>query len=126
MVLLGHAAQRRPGRYDVGMVLQRGAKRAGALIAICLFAAEAVVAAPAPARPKECAAPLGAIAAVRKKLDAGREVLSADEADCAFLQFTLQGMSEQCAQRMERATPKAKRAWNEMVENWQALDRLRL
>src|SRR5215470_14451881 len=108
--------------------------RVTVLIAICLCMASGAQgnaqgnaqAGAAPARPKECAAPLGAIAAVRKKLDAGRELLSADEADCAFLQFTLQGMSEQCAQMMERATPTAKRAWGEMVQNWQALDRLRL
>jgi hypothetical protein len=96
-------------------------------IAIGLWFAATDVSVAAPSAPApQCAAPLSAIGAVRKKLDLGREVLSADEADCAFLQFTLQGMSEQCARLMERATPRAKRVWSEMVQDWETLGRLRL
>jgi len=103
--------------------------RGTALIAICLCASAAVNAAgagAAPAPPKECAAPLGAIKAVRDKLDAGRRVLSAEEADCAFLQFTTQALSARCATIKARATPKVRQTWGDMLQEWGALDRLRL
>jgi len=100
--------------------------RATALIAICLCAAVWADAGAAPARPKECAAPLGAIKVVRDKIDAGRRVLSAEEADCAFLQFTTQALSDRCAQLKGRATPKARETWDEMLNGWNDLDRLRL
>ena len=95
-----------------------------AVIAVWLCAASDAGA--APARPKECVAPLGAIKTVRDKLDAGRRVLSAEEADCAFLQFTTQALSDRCAQLKGRAAPKTRQTWDEMLHDWDTLDRLRL
>jgi hypothetical protein len=77
-------------------------------------------------RPAECTAPIGAIGAVRGKLDGGRKLLSDDEADCAFVAFTNGGLSARCAQIKARANPTAKRAWSEMQTGWDELGRLRL
>jgi hypothetical protein len=108
-----------------------GSMRSRTLIAMCWWCAAAgaglgIGAAAPSAAPAECARPLGAIAEVRAKIDAGRDALTADEAECAFVEFTIGELSGRCVEVRARATPKAMRAWGEVKGAWQELDRLRL
>jgi len=96
---------------------------ATACVTTCACAGDAAPSGP----PAECVAPVSAIGAVRKKIDAGRDVLSADEADCAFLEFANGGASgDRCREIKTRANPDARRAWGEIQQGWDALGRLRL
>jgi hypothetical protein len=75
----------------------------------------------------ECVERIKAIDIVQDRIDASRKVLSGDEADCAFQEFTTSTLSRYCVQVKKSATDAAKqRTWNDVQHAWDALDRLRL
>jgi hypothetical protein len=78
------------------------------------------------AQPSECAQRTNAIGVIRDRIDAMRKVLSADEADCAFREFTTNGLSRFCMQVKSAANAAAQRTWNDIQHAWNALDRTRL
>jgi hypothetical protein len=78
------------------------------------------------AQPSECAQLTNTIGAIRDRIDAMRKALSADEADCAFEEFTTNGLSRYCMQVKRAANAAAQRTWNDIQYAWDALNRTRL
>jgi hypothetical protein len=69
---------------------------------------------------------INAIGVIRERIDASRKVLSGDEADCAFEEFTTDALSRYCVQTKAAADLAKRRTWNEIQHAWDALNRLRL
>ena len=78
------------------------------------------------AQPSECAQRTNAIGVIRDRIDATRKAMSADEADCAFEEFTLGGLSRHCVQVKRAASGATQRTWNDIQHAWDALNRMRL
>lgn len=81
---------------------------------------------PAPDRATQCRPHLEAIGVIRDRIKAGREALTADEADCAFEEFAIGALSRHCAQVKNAAAAARRRTWNDIQQAWDALNRLRL
>jgi hypothetical protein len=74
----------------------------------------------------QCVPHINAIGVIREHINAGRKVLTGDETDCAFEEFTTSGLSRYCV-RVKSAADVAKlRTWNEIQHAWDALNRARL
>ena len=73
------------------------------------------------AQPSECAQLTNTIGAIRDRIDAMRKALSADEADCAFEEFTTNGLSRYCMQVKRAANAAAQRTWNDIQYAWDML-----
>jgi len=70
---------------------------------------------------------MNAIGVIRERIDAGRKVLSGDEADCAFEEFATGGaLSRFCVQAKSAADFSKRRTWNDIQHAWDALNHLRL
>jgi hypothetical protein len=67
-----------------------------------------------------------AIEVVRGRIEAGRKILSGEEADCAFAEFDTGSLSRHCAQMKSSADPIKQRAWGETYHAWDALSRSKL
>ena len=78
------------------------------------------------AQPPECAQRTSAIGIVRDRIDVMRKALSAEEADCAFEEFTNTGLSRHCVQIKRAANAATQRTWNDIQHAWDALNRMRL
>jgi hypothetical protein len=92
-------------------------------VATCVIANEH---APSSAHVKECAARTQAADVIRRRIDASRQILSIEEADCAFAEFNTGGLSRHCARIKSIADPLKQRTWGEIHHAWNALNRSKL
>jgi hypothetical protein len=74
----------------------------------------------------QCIPHVNAINVIRERISASRKVLSGNEADCAFEEFTTSVLSRYCAQVKSAADVAKRRTWNGIQHEWDALNRLRL
>lgn len=75
----------------------------------------------------QCVPHINAIGVIRERINAGRKVLTGDETDCAFKEFTTSGLSRYCVRVKMAAADVAKlRTWNDIQHAWDALNRTRL
>jgi hypothetical protein len=76
----------------------------------------------------ECASSVHAASVIRRRIDISRDVLSIEEAHCAFAEFTSGGLDRSCAsvKGIAIADPAKRHAWSDLQQSWDALDRTRL
>jgi hypothetical protein len=74
----------------------------------------------------QCVPHINAIGVIRERINAGRKVLTGDETDCAFKEFTTGGLSHYCVQVKSAADAAKLRTWNDIQHAWDALNRTRL
>ena len=67
-----------------------------------------------------------AIEVVRGRIEAGRKILSGEEADRAFAEFNTGALSRHCAQIKSSADPIKQRTWGEIYHAWDALSHSKL
>jgi hypothetical protein len=97
------------------------------LVGLLTLSATFIAHAPARAQKDDCASVLSAIGAQQHNIDAARDILSPDEASCAFADFIMP-VTGDCARLKDAADADAKKrkAWTSAKVAWSALDQLRL
>jgi hypothetical protein len=74
----------------------------------------------------QCVPHMYAIGVIRERINASRKVLTGDETDCAFEEFTTSGLNRYCVQVKSAADLARRRTWSDIQHAWDALNRLRL